>query len=152
MKKVKFVVLKERMRKFNLELEESKSRLIEFGRFAESNCKRRGERKPETFDYQILAYLGLDDAKTEMIRMEELEQARKEVDKTEGKKSMRQNMFNLGLLFTAATLCAILNSTIADFCRAKDECKTQMLYSIEMQVTLQCDIGDIMEIVDSSEK
>lgn len=40
-------------------------------------------------------HLGLDDAKNEMIRMEELEQARKEVDKTEGKKPMRQNMFKL---------------------------------------------------------
>lgn len=46
-----YAMLKERMRKFNLELEESKSRLIEFGRFAEGNCKRRGGRKPETFDY-----------------------------------------------------------------------------------------------------
>lgn len=34
------------------------------------------------------------------------------------------NNGNLGLLFTAAILCAILNSTIADFGRAKDECKT----------------------------
>ena len=40
-----YAMLKERMRKFNLELEESKSRLIEFGRFAEGNCKRRGGRK-----------------------------------------------------------------------------------------------------------
>ena len=40
-------------------------------------------------------HLGLDDAKNEMIRMEELEQARKEVDKTEGKKPMRQNMFKV---------------------------------------------------------
>ena len=44
-------MLKERMHKFNLELEENKSRLIEFGRFAESNCKRRGLKKPETFDF-----------------------------------------------------------------------------------------------------
>lgn len=40
-------------------------------------------------------HLGLDDAKNEMIRMEELEQARKEVDKAEGKKPMRQNMFKV---------------------------------------------------------
>lgn len=38
---------------------------------------------------------GLDDAKNERIRMEELEQARKEVDKAEGKKPMRQNMFKV---------------------------------------------------------
>ena len=40
-------------------------------------------------------HLGLDDAKNEMIRMEELNQARKEIDKTEGKKPMRQNMFKV---------------------------------------------------------
>ena len=40
-------------------------------------------------------HLGLDDAKNEMIRMEELEQARKEVDKAEGKKPMKQNMFKV---------------------------------------------------------
>ena len=43
--------LKKRMGKFNLELEDSKSRLLEFGKFAESNRKARGEGKPETFDF-----------------------------------------------------------------------------------------------------
>lgn len=38
-------------------------------------------------------HLGLDDAKNEMIRMEELEQARKEVDKAYGQKPLKQNMF-----------------------------------------------------------
>ena len=40
-------------------------------------------------------HLGLNDAKNEMIRMEELEQARKEVDKTDGKKLMSQNKFKV---------------------------------------------------------
>ena len=43
--------LKERMEKFGLKLESSKSRLIEFGRFAEQNRRARGEHKPETFDF-----------------------------------------------------------------------------------------------------
>ena len=43
--------LQERMRKFGLELHSEKTRLIEFGRFAEDNRKRRGEGKPETFDF-----------------------------------------------------------------------------------------------------
>jgi group II intron reverse transcriptase/maturase len=43
--------LRERMRKFGLELHPEKTRLIEFGRFAEDNRKRRGEGKPETFDF-----------------------------------------------------------------------------------------------------
>ena len=43
--------LRERMRKFGLELHPEKTRLIEFGRFAEENRKRRGEGKPDTFDF-----------------------------------------------------------------------------------------------------
>ncbi len=43
--------LEERMRKFNLELHPEKTRLLEFGRDAARNRKRRGEGKPETFDF-----------------------------------------------------------------------------------------------------
>ena len=43
--------LRERMRKFGLELHPEKTRLIEFGRFAQGNRRRRGEGKPETFDF-----------------------------------------------------------------------------------------------------
>jgi len=46
-----YEMLKERFGKFGLKMEESKSRLIEFGRSAEANRKRRGEGKPETFDF-----------------------------------------------------------------------------------------------------
>ena len=43
--------LKERLAKFGLELQEQKTRIIEFGRFAESNRKKRSDGKPETFDF-----------------------------------------------------------------------------------------------------
>jgi RNA-directed DNA polymerase len=43
--------LRERLAKFGLELHPDKTRRIEFGRFAEENRKRRGEGKPETFDF-----------------------------------------------------------------------------------------------------
>jgi len=43
--------LRERLAKFGLELHPDKTRRIEFGRFAEQNRKRRGEGKPETFDF-----------------------------------------------------------------------------------------------------
>ncbi len=39
------------MKHFGLELEESKSRLIEFGRYAEENRRKRGHGKPETFTF-----------------------------------------------------------------------------------------------------
>jgi len=43
--------LRERLGKFGLELHPDKTRRIEFGRFAEHNRERRGEGKPETFDF-----------------------------------------------------------------------------------------------------
>jgi len=43
--------LRERFAKFGLELHPDKTRLIEFGRFAESNRRGRGGGKPETFDF-----------------------------------------------------------------------------------------------------
>ena len=42
---------RERLAKFGLELHAEKTRLIEFGSFAEQNRKRRGEGKPETFTF-----------------------------------------------------------------------------------------------------
>jgi len=41
----------ERLLKFGLELHPEKTRLIEFGRFAEENRKKRGDKKPETFTF-----------------------------------------------------------------------------------------------------
>jgi group II intron reverse transcriptase/maturase len=43
--------LHERLRRFGLELHPDKTRILEFGRFARENRKRRGEGKPETFDF-----------------------------------------------------------------------------------------------------
>ena len=66
-----------------------------------SNQARAGM-NPKTLQYlmghseigvTMNTHLGLDDAKDEMIRLEELEQARKEIDKTNGIKPMKQNMF-----------------------------------------------------------
>jgi len=43
--------LRERLRKFGLELHPEKTRLIEFGRYAAERRERRGEGKPETFNF-----------------------------------------------------------------------------------------------------
>ena len=43
--------MRERLREFSLSLHPDKTRLIEFGRFAAQNCKRRGLGKPETFKF-----------------------------------------------------------------------------------------------------
>ena len=49
--------LRERFQKFNLELHPEKTRLIEFGRFAAMNRRRRGEGKPETFNYLGMTHI-----------------------------------------------------------------------------------------------
>lgn len=43
--------LRERFRKFNLELHPDKTRLLEFGPFAAENRRRKGQGKPETFNF-----------------------------------------------------------------------------------------------------
>jgi hypothetical protein len=43
--------LRERFAQFGLELHPDKTRILEFGRYAAANRARRGERKPETFDF-----------------------------------------------------------------------------------------------------
>jgi hypothetical protein len=43
--------LRGRLEEFGLQLHPEKTRLLEFGRFADQNRRRRGEGKPETFDF-----------------------------------------------------------------------------------------------------
>ena len=43
--------VKKRLAKFGLEVSEEKTKIIEFGRFANKNRKKRGEGKAETFDF-----------------------------------------------------------------------------------------------------
>ena len=43
-------LLKRRMKHFGMTLEENKTRLIEFGKYAEGNCSKKGT-KPETFTF-----------------------------------------------------------------------------------------------------
>jgi RNA-directed DNA polymerase len=43
--------LRERFRRFNLELHADKTRLLEFGRFAATKRQRRGQGKPQTFNF-----------------------------------------------------------------------------------------------------
>jgi len=49
--------LRQRLAKFGLELNDAKTRLIEFGRSAASNRRRRGLGKPETFDFLGLTHI-----------------------------------------------------------------------------------------------
>jgi len=42
-----------RLAKFGLKLHPEKTRLIEFGRFAQANRKKRGDGPPETFNFRL---------------------------------------------------------------------------------------------------
>jgi len=61
--------VKARFALFGLELEPDKTRLIEFGRFAERNKKKRGEGKPETFDFLGFTHYCSKSYKTGQFRM-----------------------------------------------------------------------------------
>lgn len=51
------VALRERLTRFGLALHPTKTRLLEFGRFAADNRHRRGEGKPETFNFLGFTHL-----------------------------------------------------------------------------------------------
>lgn len=56
--------LEERFAKYGLELAEEKTKILEFGRFARQNRERRGEGKPDTFDFLgFTFYCGMDGKK-----------------------------------------------------------------------------------------
>ncbi len=59
--------LRERMNRFHLELHAGKTRLIEFGRSAARNRKRRGEGKPETFDFLGFTHICSTDRRRRFI-------------------------------------------------------------------------------------
>lgn len=71
------VELRERLSKFGLELHPDKTRLIRFGRFAAGDRAKRGEGKPESFDFLGFTHMcGLDrsgkfrlDRRTSKVRM-----------------------------------------------------------------------------------
>ena len=61
--------VQERFALFELELETTKTRLVEFGRFAEQNRNSRGEGKPETFDFLGLTHYCSKSNKTGRFRV-----------------------------------------------------------------------------------
>lgn len=48
--------VKERLKKFNLEVSAEKTRIVEFGRFAKENARNRGKGKPGTFNFLGLTH------------------------------------------------------------------------------------------------
>ena len=74
--------LSERLAKFGLSLNERKTRLLEFGRFAASNRRRRGAGKPETFDFLGFTHIcakRLSDGGFKLLRVTKAKQQRRKL-------------------------------------------------------------------------
>jgi group II intron reverse transcriptase/maturase len=84
--------LKERLKRFHLELHPDKTRLLEFGRFAGENRRRRGEGRPKTFDFLGLTHYCAK-TRTGRFRMGRKTQRKKAVAKLkELKEELRERM------------------------------------------------------------
>lgn len=58
----------ERFKKFGLELALDKTKILEFGRFAKENRERRGDGKPETFDFLGFTFYCSEDGNNRFFR------------------------------------------------------------------------------------
>jgi len=76
-----YATLPKRMAKFNLELAEEKTRIIEFGRFAAKERKARGERKPEAFAFLGFTFYCSVDGRREFFRVKVKTNRKKMVSK-----------------------------------------------------------------------
>lgn len=82
----------ERLSKFGLEVEESKTKIIEFGRYAESNRKARGEVKPDTFDFLGFTHI-CSKSQTGKYMVKRITSKKKLKDKMQNaKKWLKENM------------------------------------------------------------
>ena len=63
-------LLEERLNKFGLELTKEKTRLIEFGRYARANAKRK-DKKPDTFDLPFVSPTSLTKHVKDTSKLEE---------------------------------------------------------------------------------
>ena len=80
--------LEGRMQEFGLEMNAEKTRLIEFGRFAIENRQRRGEGKPETFDFLGFTHIcakGRKDGRFTVKRKSIAKRLRRKVKEVSGK-------------------------------------------------------------------
>ena len=84
--------LQERFRKFNLKLHATKTRLIEFGRYAARNRRRRGVSKPETFDFLGFTHVCDQDRQGRFIVLRQTMRKRMRLKLKELKEELRRRM------------------------------------------------------------
>ena len=82
--------LRERFAKFGLALHPDKTRLIEFGRFAAERRRRRGQGRPETFDFLGFTHCcGTDQqGKFQVVRLTVEEADASDVDRRSARRSI----------------------------------------------------------------
>jgi RNA-directed DNA polymerase len=84
--------LRERLARFGLELHSEKTRLIEFGRYAEPDRRRRGEGKPETFNFLGFTHSCGKTRKGKFIVLRQTMRRRWQTKLKEIKEELRQRM------------------------------------------------------------
>jgi len=84
--------LRERLSKFGLEIAEEKTKIIEFGRFAEGNRKERGEGKPEKFDFLGFTHICGKTREGKFIVKRITSKKKLKVKRTVMRKWLKQNM------------------------------------------------------------
>lgn len=84
--------LQERFRKFNLELNADKTRIIEFGRFAVERREKRGDGKPETFDFLGFAHICGKDRRGWFVVLRQTSAKRMQAKLRELKETLRRRM------------------------------------------------------------
>ena len=84
--------LQERFQTFNLKLHAEKTRLIEFGRYAATNRKRRGKGKPNTFEFLGFTHVCDQDRQGRFIVLRQTMRKRMRAKLKEIKEELRRRM------------------------------------------------------------
>lgn len=84
--------MKDRLSRFHLELNAEKTRLIEFGRFAATTSAKRGECKPETFDFLGFTHICSKSRKGKFIVLRRTKRKKMQAKLKEIKLELRRRM------------------------------------------------------------
>jgi len=104
--------LKDRFKKFNLEVHTEKTSLIEFGRYAVERRKERGEGKPETFDFLGFTHMCSKSRKGKFTVLRKTSAKKLRNKLVELKKTMRERLH-----WSIPDLGTWLKSVIVGHCR-----------------------------------
>ena len=85
-------IMRARLKEFSLSLHPDKTRLIEFGRFAATNRKRRGLSKPETFNFLGFTFISGKSRRGHFLIKRKTRRDRMQAKLQEIKKELRQRM------------------------------------------------------------